>query len=379
MHRTAASLSLLAVLGSTASASETVRILVGIDGPPVVRGFDPALPFGLVLSLGSAVAPPTFTGGVRVAAGDLNGDGVSDFVASTGPGSPAIVAASNGVTQNLIAGFRPFGPTFTGGVHVAVGDVDADGRREIIVGGGAGAPSQVTVFRSEQPVLFGAPPEIVKSFDAYPGFGGGVFVAAGDLNGDGRAEIVTGPGAGGGSHVKAFNGTTGAELLGFNAYPTSFSGGVRVAVGDVNGDGRAEIITGASSSAGPHVRVFSGSSGAELASFFAFSGSFSGGVNVATGNWNDDAIADIFVTPDAGGGPAEVLVVNVSGSAAIVIDRVQMLPAGSGPSPFGHWVAGVAPVGAIPEPHTYVSLIAGLCALVATVRLRRPMRVGASA
>ena len=90
-----------------------------------------------------------------------------------------------------------------------------------------------------------------------PAFTGGVFVAAGDVNGDGCADIVTGAGAGGGPHVRVFDGRTGTETHGFFAFAPAFTGGVRVAAGDVNGDGHAEIIIGAGpggAARGPRVR-----------------------------------------------------------------------------------------------------------------------------
>src|SRR3954468_9527842 len=97
----------------------------------------------------------------------------------------------------------------------------------------------------------------VRAFLAYDAsFKGGVHVALGDVTGDGVPDVVTGAGAGGGPHVKVFDGRTGALLSQFFAYALGFTGGVNVAVGDVTGDGKADIVTGAGAGGGPHVRVF---------------------------------------------------------------------------------------------------------------------------
>src|SRR5690606_13400811 len=130
-------------------------------------------------------------------------------------------------------------------------------RAEIIVGLGEGAAPVVSVW---DPFSTGAP---LASFLAYgASFTGGVRVATGDVNGDGKADIITGAGPGAGPHVKVFSGLGGGPVISdFFPYTPSFTGGVYVAAGDVNGDGRADITTGAGPSAGPHVKVFSGATG----------------------------------------------------------------------------------------------------------------------
>ena len=67
------------------------------------------------------------------------------------------------------------------------------------------------------------------------------------------AQIVTGTGPGSNATVRVI-GTDGTDRS-FLAYPVGFGGGTTVALGDINGDGVRDIITGAGPSGGPHVRV----------------------------------------------------------------------------------------------------------------------------
>ncbi|HXV77871.1 MAG TPA: FG-GAP-like repeat-containing protein, partial [Candidatus Polarisedimenticolaceae bacterium] len=243
----------------------------------------------------SLTAYPGFTGGVRVATGDVNGDGVVDLVTGAGEGAGSHVKVFDGRTGAELRSFFAY-PGFTGGVYVAAGDVDGDGYADIITGAGAGGGPHVKVFS-------GATGATLQSFFAYtPSFTGGVRVAAGDVNGDGFADIVTGAGPGGGSHVKVFDGLTSAEIRSFFAYP-GFTGGVYVAAGDVNGDGLDDIVAGAGAGGPSHVKVFDGSSGGALHSFFAYSPSFTGGVRVAAGDVNGDGFADIVTGAGPGAGP----------------------------------------------------------------------------
>src|SRR5205814_1435174 len=153
-----------------------------------------------------------------------------------------------------------------------------DGVLDIVTAAGPGGGPHVKVFDGATGFTIASP---VSDFFAYDApFRGGVYVAAGDVNGDGFPDVITGAGTGGGPHVKVFDGLTGAVIYSFFAYDAAFRGGVTVAAGDVDGDGHADIITGAGPGGGPHVEVFSGATGARIRSFFAYSRSFTGGVFV---------------------------------------------------------------------------------------------------
>ncbi|MDP2812679.1 MAG: S8 family serine peptidase [bacterium] len=135
-----------------------------------------------------------------------------------------------------------------------------------------------------------------SSFLAYSqNFMGGVALAVGDVNGDGQEEIITAPQAGGGPHIRVFD-LNGQVLSEFFAYDFKFTGGVKIALGDVNGDGQKEIITAPQAGGGPHIRVFD-YQGKVLSEFFAYESNFSGGVNIASGDVNNDSKDEIVVAP----------------------------------------------------------------------------------
>jgi len=203
------------------------------------------------------------------------------------------VFAADGTLKSTL---MPFASSFRGGVRTAVADFDGDGIGDIAVATGPGGAPHVKVIR-------GSDGAELLSFYAYdPSFSGGVFVAAGDVNGDGIPDIVTGTGAGSGPHVRAFDGRTGAELLSFFAYDPSFRGGVRVAVGDIDGDGRNDIVTTPEFGA-PHVKAFGGPGLREIRSFFAYDSAFLGGVSLAVADVDSDGFGDIL-TGIAANGPS---------------------------------------------------------------------------
>ncbi len=188
----------------------------------------------------------------------------------------------------------PFWVAYSGGLNVAKGDLDGDGESETAVVGGAGGPPVVKAYADDDTLL--------GEFAAYdPGFRGGGDIALGDVNGDGKDEFIVVPGPGGGPWVRIFN--TNAQLLGqFAAYDPGFLGGLKVTAGDVNGDGDDEIITGPGPGGGPWVRVFN-AQGQVLHEFAAYAPGFLGGIDVATADTVDSVAKEIITGPDAGGGP----------------------------------------------------------------------------
>lgn len=79
-----------------------------------------------------------FNGSVSVAYGELNRDGVKDIVAAAGPGGAPHLKVFDGQNGDVIARFHAYDVRFKGGVNVATGDVNGDGVLDIITGAGAG-------------------------------------------------------------------------------------------------------------------------------------------------------------------------------------------------------------------------------------------------
>ena len=214
-----------------------------------------------------------FLGGTNLAAGDVDGDGLDEIIAGAGFGGGPHVRIFN-QSGNVLYQFFAYGQNFRGGVNVAAGDVDGDGLDEIIAGAGFGGGPQVRIFNSRG--------EVEGQFFAYDkNFRGGVKVAVADIDGGvarKRQEIITAPGPGGGPHIRIFD--NHANVRGqFFAYDKNFRGGVNIAAGDIDKDGLDEIITGAGPGGTPHVRVFE-TDGRLISSFLAYENDFTGGVNV---------------------------------------------------------------------------------------------------
>ncbi len=96
----------------------------------------------------------------------------SSFITSTASGFkvPGSSPALSGANLSELASFFAYSSTFTGGVRVAAEDVNGDGFADIITTPGAGIPSQLTVWQGTSLVN-------LQSFNAYdPAFLGGVFV-----------------------------------------------------------------------------------------------------------------------------------------------------------------------------------------------------------
>jgi cyclophilin family peptidyl-prolyl cis-trans isomerase len=230
----------------------------------------------------------------------------ADIGAGSQPLVTVIQAASGDIQGQP---FLAYESSFRGGVRVAVGDVVGDGTQQIITAPGPGREGQIRVFRQD-----GTEITTFRSLPYGPGYRGGIEIAVGDINGDGTDDIVTAASRGPGL-VRVFYATgqaaqplPGAPSTAFRAFPRSFNGGATVAVGDFGTftagaltnanapDGRMEVVVGSGSGMARRVLVYDLSAAPRVVRTITPLGSnLRGGIAVSTGRYDANTIDDIIV------------------------------------------------------------------------------------
>ncbi|MFO0796157.1 MAG: hypothetical protein U0804_01705 [Gemmataceae bacterium] len=254
---------------------------------------------------------------VRTAVADVNGDGFDDTILATGPGVPLRVAVVSGTDDAtlLVAPFAPFAGSedFAGGGFVSAGDFDLDGRAEFVVTPDVSGGPRVTVFTRGAD---GTPVVRANFFGIDdPAFRGGARTAVGDVDGDGIPDLTVTAGFGGGPRAALFDGATvlggtPTRLVNdFFAFGGSDSANLRngafVAAGDVDGDGFADLVFGGGPGGAPRVLALGGAllaagnvGGAQAAPvlnfFVAGNDADRGGVRVAVADLDGDHRADVL-------------------------------------------------------------------------------------
>ncbi len=248
-----------------------------------------------------------YTAGVRVATADLNGDGTPDLIAATGPGVANQVKVYDGRGGDLIAFLQPFEASFTGGLNLAVGDLTGDGRPDLVVTPDVSGGPVVAVYDGAA-LSRGETAQVGRFYGLDdPNFRGGVRPAVGDLNGDGRPDLAVAAGEGGGPRVALYDGRsirsgTPTKLTGdFFAYDQSLRNGVFLTIADLTGDGFGELIAGGGPGGAPRVTAFDGRSlaggvVAPVVNFFAGDVTDRGGVRLAALDLNGDGRPELLAT-----------------------------------------------------------------------------------
>jgi hypothetical protein len=282
----------------------------GAGQAPVVKAYNAETG---ELNFEAHVYESSFRGGVRVGTGDFSGDGYPDVIVAPGRGRAPAIRVLDGRSGEPIGGalgnFLAYSPTFTGGVYVAAADVNGDNKTDVVTAAALPGGSRVKVFS-------GADGSAIANF-VVPGaaFSKAITVAAADLTRDGKAEIVVGAGPAGRGWVRTYDPLSGTVIDGplgeFRAFGTSHAGGVFVGAdamaGDVNADGTPDLAVGMGPAYAARVRVFSGATGEVLHDFRPFGSGVKGGARVALAYVDDDSHADVVV----GSGPGVAAMVRV--------------------------------------------------------------------
>jgi FG-GAP repeat len=237
--------------------------------PPIVRVFD-----GRTMTLTSEFLAydRTWTGGVQVAAANITRQGKAIIVTGADVGAGPHVKAFDLAAGKEVASFYAYDQNYRGGVRVALGDVDGDGLPDIVTAPGPQHPPQIKVFS-------GLNSRLLANWLAYDATHTvGAYVATANITKNGRAEVIVGPDVNGSGVVRVFDPLRGTRLGEVTPYPGRFRGGIRVAAHDVNNDGVLDIVCAPGPDVPVPVRVFDGRNSKPLVEFYPFERTFAGGV-----------------------------------------------------------------------------------------------------
>ncbi|MHB8853953.1 MAG: T9SS type A sorting domain-containing protein [Ignavibacteriaceae bacterium] len=245
--------------------------------------------------------------------GDLNGDGKPDLITAnpggSGPVSVLLNTTALGASTPSFSAKTSF--TIGGAYSICIGDLNGDGKPDLVVGNQSGFAVSVLLNTT-------TPGASTPSFTAKTSVATGSFpfsVSMGDLNGDGKLDIAT-PNYGDGTVSVLLNTTTpGATTPSFTTH-TDFTAGTypcSVCIGDLNGDGKPDLVVASISSATESVFLNTTAPGATTPSFSAKTDFNTGYVPnfVCIGNLNGDGKPDL-VTANKNDRTISVLLNNVN-------------------------------------------------------------------
>lgn len=224
---------------------------------------------------------------VYVAAGDFNGDDKADIVVGSNRGGQvqvldgATLSSGNPIS---LGQFNAYATSYTGGVRVATGDVNKDGQTDILTVTAHGRPI-VAGFDGKQINRLNPFQPFSPYYAAGTGVTQGGWISSADVNGDGYADVVTGRGNGS-TQALIIDGKTlplggnPTVVRTVNLDPTTAQTGARVLFADLNADGTQELVIASNTGARPVVAIYNATTGAKLTAFYAFGRGFLGGVNV---------------------------------------------------------------------------------------------------
>lgn len=237
----------------------------------------------------------SFTGGVQVAVDDLNDDNRVEVVATPGVGGGPQVRVFT-VSGALISEFFAYDESSRQGVSATLGDVTGDGIEEIVTAVGAGISNDVIVFDQDGNEL---------SRFTVDGFQEGTrfVVSVADVDSDWEKEIIIAA-QNKEPRIAVYN-ADGTRLVDFLAYAQNMDAGLTLSSGDFDGDARDEIVVGPLTGGAGHVRIFN-YIGALWKEFFITEVTDGGGANISVADIDVDGEWDIVTAPHGHAGSIQV-------------------------------------------------------------------------
>lgn len=332
-------------------SSDVERIAIGLGQQSANGGW-----IETRAGMGGAVAPASWIhlpwdaynatgGGLRLAAGDVDGDGLDEIVAGLGTGGGGWMAVFDDAAHGhaLLRWIQVPWAAYNAGngeVWPAVGDLDGDGRAEIVAGLGSGGAGWYAIFDDAAGGFAHLAWRRVSWADYNASGSGATHPAIANVDGVGAHEIILGLGTGGGGYLEVVDGAANGyahrtwirvDWAGYNtANGTTFP-----AAGDLDGDGRAEIVAGLGTGGAGWLAVLEDAAGgfASLGwlrtSWGDYNASSGGETHPAIGNVDDDGRAEIVIglgVIAGAGGWFEVLDDSAAGFARLGWRKVDWAP-----------------------------------------------------
>jgi len=246
-------------------------------------------------------------GAVHPAFGDVDGDGLDEVVLGLGPGGDGWIAVLDDAAHNyaLLKWIQVKWTAYNtarGEVFPAVADLDGDGKAEIVAGLGTGGAGWIEIF-DDAAAGYAHVAWKQVAWAAYNAGDGSTHPAAADIDGDGKAEIVLGLGPGGAGWLEVLDDAANGYRhkswfqVKWTAYNTA-NGTTYPAAGDVDGDGKAEVVVGLGTGGQGWAEVFDDAVAnhahkAWMQVTWAAYNAAAGEVHPAVGNLDGDAGAEI--------------------------------------------------------------------------------------
>lgn len=226
---------------------------------------------------------------MRVATCDLNGDGVDEILTAPGPGyKPYIREFDAKGNQVLWKQIWALDGKTKNGLNIACGDINGDGKAEIIAASDVGS-GHMTIHK-------GKGSRIGNTWPFGHAWRGGIVLSVIDNRGTDRVDIVAATQTGA-AQVRLLNDhgrRIGPTIL---PYAAGTKKGILISAGDVNGDQIGELILSQLNGATSRVRVYSQSGAMLLSNFLAYPKTVAGGARTAVGDVNGDGVPDVITVP----------------------------------------------------------------------------------